>query len=61
MTDQRNPHRPSPGLFPLCIGLYVASLTMCYALNMGAPINPARDLPSRIFLVLAGWGTEPFS
>ncbi|KAI0234681.1 Aquaporin-10 [Lamellibrachia satsuma] len=61
MTDPRNTMRPSPGMLPLCIGLFIAGLTMAFSLNMGAPINPARDLPSRIFLALAGWGKEPLS
>ncbi|KAK2174880.1 hypothetical protein NP493_769g00011 [Ridgeia piscesae] len=61
MTDPRNTLRPPPGLLPLCVGFIVTAIGMCFCLNMGYPINPARDLPSRIFIALAGWGKEPFS
>jgi glycerol uptake facilitator protein len=37
-------------------GALVVAIGMCFGLNAGYAINPARDLPPRVLTALAGWG-----
>ncbi|XP_076443939.1 aquaporin-10-like [Babylonia areolata] len=60
VTDQRG-LAPSRGLVPFLVGLVVFGIAMTFGLNCAFAINPARDLAPRIFTVIAGWGTKPFS
>jgi glycerol uptake facilitator-like aquaporin len=59
ISDRRN-MGPPPGLMPFSLGLIVVATNMTLALNCGNAMNPARDLPPRIFTAMAGWGVEPF-
>jgi len=60
LTDPSNHARPT-GYTPVLIGLTVSLLISLLApLTMGC-FNPARDLGPRIFSVLAGWGSIPFT
>lgn len=58
--DQSNLH-PSNGLIPLALGALLTALGMSFGVNFGYALNPARDLAPRIFVAVAGWGTEAFS
>ena len=57
--DRNNMH-PSNGLIPLALGAMLTVLVMSFGVNYACAINPARDLAPRIFLAIAGWGTETF-
>jgi len=57
--DRNNMH-PSNGLIPLALGAMLTVLVMSFGVNFACSINPARDLAPRIFLAIAGWGTETF-
>jgi len=59
LGDSRN--NPGGNLGPLVVGLLVVVIGMCYGLNAGYAINPARDLGPRIFTALAGWGGGVFT
>ncbi|XP_069482965.1 aquaporin-7-like isoform X1 [Ambystoma mexicanum] len=59
INDKRN----SPalnGTQGLLVGILVALIGMSMGMNSGYAINPARDLPPRIFTAMAGWGLEVF-
>jgi MIP family channel proteins len=51
---------PTGNLAPLIVGLLVVVIGMCFGLNAGYAINPARDLGPRLFTALAGWGPDVF-
>jgi len=59
VIDKRNkiPIHLQPLLFGL--GLFVVGAS--YGMNVGYPINPARDLGPRLFTLWAGYGWEVFS
>jgi MIP family channel proteins len=52
---------PQANAAPVVVGLLVMAIGMCYGLNAGYAINPARDFGPRIFTALAGWGGEVFN
>jgi len=58
-TDPRN--KIPVFLLPILIGMTVFTIVSGYSVNVGCPINPARDLGPRIFLLFAGYGWESFS
>ena len=58
--DARN-NAPLGNMAPLFVGLLVVLIGMCFGLNAGYAINPARDLGPRLFTLLAGWGPGVFS
>ncbi|XP_054706631.1 aquaporin-7-like [Uloborus diversus] len=60
VVDKKNMHLPLY-LEAIFIGLMVQTTLLAFGLNCMAPLNPARDLPPRIFTVIAGWGTLTFS
>jgi len=51
----------SSSLGPLLVGLVVVNIGICFGHNAGYAINPARDLGPRLFLLMAGWGTQAFT
>ena len=52
---------PQANAAPIVVGLLVMAIGMCYGLNAGYAINPARDFGPRLFTALAGWGGEVFN
>ena len=60
VTDERNSARPRE-LTAATIGLTVTMLISLLAPLTQAGFNPARDLGPRLWSVLAGWGTIPFT
>lgn len=50
-----------PSIHALLIGLLIAMIGMAFGMNVGYPINPARDLAPRIFAAMIGYGTEVFT
>uniref|UniRef100_A0A4X2LXB1 Aquaporin 7 n=1 Tax=Vombatus ursinus TaxID=29139 RepID=A0A4X2LXB1_VOMUR len=60
ITDKKN----SPalqGTHALVIGILIITIGLSLGMNTGYAINPARDLPPRIFTSIAGWGNEVFT
>lgn len=57
--DNRNNSTGSLG--PLMVGLLVVTIGMCFGLNAGYAINPARDFGPRLLTAVAGWGGEVFT
>ncbi|XP_054724993.1 aquaporin-9-like [Uloborus diversus] len=60
IVDKRNLNIPK-FLYPIFIGVMIQVTAQTFGLNCMAPINPARDFPTRIFTAIAGWGKETFS
>jgi len=60
LTDSRN-SAPAANLAPVLIGFLVMAIGMCFGLNAGYAINPARDLGPRLFTAVGGWGMGVFS
>ncbi|CAL1543292.1 unnamed protein product [Lymnaea stagnalis] len=60
LSDPKN-MSPGKGYTPVLVGLIVVAIGMTYAFNCGYAINPARDLAPRIFVSIAGWGSQVFS
>ncbi len=60
LGDNRNT-APTGNLGPLLVGLLVVVIGMCFGMNCGYAINPARDLGPRLFTFVAGWGSEVFT
>lgn len=54
--DSNSP--PGDGMSALILGLTVTMIGMSLGWNTGYPINPARDLGPRIFLSIAGYGSD---
>jgi glycerol uptake facilitator protein len=54
ITDELNAP-PGANLAPLMIGLVVVAIGMSFGGMHGYPINPARDIGPRLFIVLAGF------
>jgi len=52
---------PQANAAPIVVGLLVMAIGMCYGVNAGYAINPARDFAPRLFTALAGWGGEVFN
>ena len=60
ITDRRNLDI-SPQLTPAYVGALVLVIGMAFGHNCGYPLNPARDLSPRVFMLLAGWGWDVFA
>ncbi|KAH7722983.1 CBN-AQP-7 protein [Aphelenchoides avenae] len=48
-------------LRPILTGVAIFVVAASYGMNVGYPVNPARDLGPRIFASIAGYGVEVFS
>jgi len=59
IIDKRN--RIPEGMQPLLFGLGLFVVGASYGMNVGYPINPARDFGPRLFALWAGYGWEVFS
>jgi MIP family channel proteins len=60
LSDSKNAP-PQANAAPIVVGLLVMAIGMCYGVNAGYAINPARDFSPRLFTALAGWGGEVFN
>ncbi|KAG8199999.1 hypothetical protein JTE90_006238 [Oedothorax gibbosus] len=60
IVDSKNMNVPKY-LWPLYIGFMIQTSAQVFGANCMAPINPARDFPTRVFTAIAGWGGETFS
>ncbi|GBM30361.1 Aquaporin-9 [Araneus ventricosus] len=60
IVDSKNLNIPKY-LWPVFIGFMIQVTAQVFGLNCMAPINPARDFPTRVFTAIAGWGAETFS
>ncbi|KAF5336628.1 hypothetical protein D9758_015934 [Tetrapyrgos nigripes] len=57
VTDKRNT-APPLGLVPVVLFIVVVGLATAIGMNTGSAVNPARDLGPRIFMAMAGYGSE---
>lgn len=57
--DSRN--NSTGNLGPLVVGMLVVVIGMCFGLNAGYAINPARDFGPRLLTSITGWGSEVFT
>ena len=60
ILDTRNNSVPRSAIAPLA-GSCIVCLGVAFGYNTGFPINPARDFSPRLFLTIAGWGTDVWS
>ena len=60
LGDNRNT-APTSNLGPVLVGCLVIVIGMCFGLNCGYAINPARDFGPRLFTMIAGWGSGVFT
>ncbi|RWS24778.1 aquaporin-9-like protein [Leptotrombidium deliense] len=60
LIDEKHPYYSKLAAKP-AIGFLLCAVVMCFELNAGAAINPPRDVVGRIFLLLAGYGSESFT
>ncbi|KAL1921607.1 uncharacterized protein VTP21DRAFT_11323 [Calcarisporiella thermophila] len=54
-------NNPAGNVGPIVICLTVLGLGASWGWETGYAINPARDLGPRLFTLVAGWGTQPFT
>ncbi|PRD34620.1 UNVERIFIED_CONTAM: Aquaporin-9 [Trichonephila clavipes] len=59
IVDSKNLNIPKY-LWPVFIGFMIQVTAQTFGMNCMAPINPARDFPTRVFTAIAGWGGETF-
>jgi MIP family channel proteins len=60
ITDKKNYDIPNP-LVAILIGLSLLVVGASFGHNCGFAVNPARDLAPRLFTLIAGWGSTPFT
>ena len=58
--DHLNLNTPKP-LIPISLFILLAGLIVAFGYNCGPALNPARDIPARIFAYMVGYGPEIFS
>ncbi|KAL3080953.1 hypothetical protein niasHS_011404 [Heterodera schachtii] len=56
LIDPRN--QVPKWVHPIGFGLVIFLITSSFGMNVGSPINPARDFAPRFFLLFAGYGWE---
>ncbi|KAL3070198.1 hypothetical protein niasHT_000614 [Heterodera trifolii] len=56
LIDPRN--QVPKWVHPIGFGLAIFLITSSFGMNVGSPINPARDFGPRLFLLFAGYGWE---
>ena len=59
ITDKRNSQVPS-SMVPMYVGLSIIAIGVCFGVNGGYALNPARDLAPRFLTLISGWGTQVF-
>jgi glycerol uptake facilitator-like aquaporin len=59
ITDARNINIRLD-LVPAYVAGLVMVIGMAFGHNCGYPLNPARDLSPRLFMLVSGWGVEAF-
>ncbi|XP_054164603.1 aquaporin-10-like [Oppia nitens] len=57
LIDPKNQNVPKP-LIPIAFSLLLAALIMAFGHNCGPALNPARDIPGRIFAIIIGYGSD---
>ncbi|XP_067137602.1 aquaporin-9-like isoform X2 [Centruroides vittatus] len=60
IIDKKNLNFDATGIAVL-LGFMITAVAMCFGFNNMAPLNPARDFPTRLFTAIAGYGAEPFT
>ncbi|KAF9924328.1 hypothetical protein FBU30_005666 [Linnemannia zychae] len=50
-----------PRFQPVVIGMTITAIAMSIGTHTGFALNPARDFAPRVFVAIAGWGSEAFS
>lgn len=60
IVDHTNLNTPKP-LIPISLCILLAGLIMAFGLQCGPALNPARDVPARLFAYLVGYGPEVFN
>ena len=53
-TDNRNVNL-STEVFAFIVGIALLGIANSYGFNSGFAVNPARDFPARLFLLMANW------
>jgi len=48
-------------MVPMYVGLSIIAIGVCFGVNGGYALNPARDLAPRFLTLISGWGTQVFS
>eukprot|EP00164_Ancoracysta_twista_P000812 GFYU01001073.1.p1 GENE.GFYU01001073.1~~GFYU01001073.1.p1 ORF type:complete len:325 (+),score=63.96 GFYU01001073.1:66-1040(+) len=61
LTDKLNASPLPSNFLPVLVGAVVTAIGFSFGFNCGFPINPARDLAPRVFLAIAGWGSDAFT
>lgn len=60
IVDHRNINTPK-SVVPISLFILLAGLIAAFGLNCGPALNPARDLPARLFAYMVGYGPEVWS
>lgn len=60
IVDHNNLNTPKP-LIPISLFVLLAGLIVAFGHNCGPALNPARDIPGRLFVWMVGYGGEVFS
>ena len=55
VAQSKAAHKPDLTLFPIYTGIAVMTYGICFSLNTGYAINPARDIGPRFFIILVGF------
>ena len=55
VAQSKPSHKPDLSLLPIYTGIAVMTYGICFSLNTGYAINPARDIGPRFFIFLVGF------